>query len=427
MTSHDYQEALKNAAKTMVRVKNPQRLLKMMSRFIVREVQLTHASILMYDQRRSRYIFIDSKGTKRIPINLVKLDQTNPLIRWFQYQRRELDARLEKEVLTASDLADWLKDPALLNGKSHLKAHLVQLSDVMGTLAAAVCVPGYYKRELLGVFILGSKVSGEAFVRAELSFFQTLANDASMALKTASYQEDLLEKNLELEKRKGELEEKLTEIEMLRKKEQETYYQIVMSLAREVHAKDPYTSGHLRGVERLGIMTAEEYGYDLSGRRRDVLVAALHLHDVGKIGIPDNVLKKPARLTEAEWKIMRQHPVRGAKILEPLTSFREVANIVLHHHENYDGTGYPAGLKGEVIPLESRIISVVDAFHAIVSTRCYSKGRPIEVAFQELERCGGTQFDPRVVRAFIQAYCKVNKITRPQPKLAPAERSHKGA
>ena len=101
---------------------------------------------------------------------------------------------------------------------------------------------------------------------------------------------------------------------------------------------------------------------------------------------------------------MRQHPVKGAKILEPLSGFREVANVVLHHHENFDGSGYPDGLRGEEIPLEARIVSVVDAFHAIVSKRCYSKGRPIHVAFEELERCAGSQFDPKVVNAFVRAY-----------------------
>jgi len=417
MTSNDYQEALKNAAKTMVRVKNPHRLLKMIVRFIVREVKLTHASILIYDQTRARYIFVDSQGSRRIPIHLVKLDETNPLIRWFL--KKEPGLKLGKDFLSASELASWLEDEHLLNGKVNLRTRLIQLEEVMGTLNAAVCVPGYYKQELLGVLILGWKANGEAFSPAELSFFQTLANDASMAIKTAAYREDLLEKNLELERRRKELEEKLREIEQLRKKEQETYYQIVMSLAHEVYAKDPYTSGHLEGVERLGLITAEELGYDLSGRKRDVLVAALHLHDVGKIGIPDHILKKTSSLTDAEWKIMRQHPARGAKILEPLASFRDVAKIVLHHHENYDGTGYPSGLRAEEIPLESRIISVVDAFHAIVSTRCYSKGRPVEFAFRELERCGNTQFDPRVVDAFIRAYCRANGISRnPSQALA---------
>lgn len=411
MTKYDYQEALKNAAKSMVRVKNPHRLLKMIARFVASEVHLSHASILIHDHFKDRYIFIDSKGSRRIPINLIKLDASNPLIRWFS--KKESKLKMSKDLLTSSQLGEWLHNGFISPEDTSLRNRLVQLRDVMETLKASVCVPGYYKHELLGVFILGAKIGGDPFSAEELSFFQTLANDAAMALKTAAYQEDLYAKNIELEGRKKELEEKLSEIEMLRKNEQETYYQIVTSLACEVYAKDPYTSGHLEGVERLGLMTATEMGYDLSGRRRDILLASLHLHDVGKIGIPDHILKKPARLTDDEWKIMRLHPEKGAKILAPLTSFKDVARIVLHHHENYDGTGYPHGVKGEEIPVESRIISVVDAFHAIVSTRCYSKGRPVEIAFKELERCGGTQFDPKVVSAFIRGYCKAHKITRP--------------
>jgi HD-GYP domain-containing protein (c-di-GMP phosphodiesterase class II) len=409
MTSYDYQEALKNAAKTMVRVKNPRRLLKMIVRFIVREVGITHASILMYDQLKSRYIFVDSKGSNRIPVNLIKLDEQNPLIRWFA--KKEPKIKLSKDFLTIEVLKLWLSDSTIINEEhlSSLNARLTQLRDVMEMLKVTVCVPGYYKNELLGVLLLGEKFKGEPFSPEELSFFQTLANDASMTIKTARYREDLVQKNLELEKQKDALEDQLNQIERLRKKEQETYYQIVMSLARQVHEKDSYTSGHLESVERLGLMTAEEFGYDTSGRRKDVLVAALHLHDVGKIGIPDLILKKPAKLTEDEWKVMRQHPIKGAKILEPLTDFKEVANIVLHHHEFYNGQGYPDGLKGDAIPIESRIIAVVDAFHAIISHRCYSRGRSVETALDELERHSGTQFDPKVVQAFTRAYHRISK------------------
>ncbi|MBI1978309.1 MAG: HD domain-containing protein [Candidatus Omnitrophica bacterium] len=402
MTSYDYQEALKNAARTMVRVKNPRRLLKMIVRFIVKEVGLTHASILMYDQLKSRYIFVDSKGDLRIPVSLVRLDRDNPLIRWFSSREHKL--KLNKYFLSSHQIKIWLEDTQLFQHRQSLKSQLNELKDVMDMLKASVCVPGFYKDELLGVLLLGHKVKGESFSLEEISFFQTLANDASMTIKTAEYRENLLSKNQELEHQKQELERRLQEIAELRKKEQETYYQIVMSLAAEVNAKDPYTAGHLQGVERLGLMTAKEMGYDLAGHKKDVLVAALHLHDVGKIGIPDHILMKPAKLNEEEWKIMRQHPVKGAKILAPLTGFKEVANIVLHHHENYDGSGYPDGIKKDVIPIEARIVSVVDAFHAIVSKRCYSKGKPIDAAFEELKRCAGTQFDPQVVEAFIRAY-----------------------
>ena len=405
MTTQDYQEALKNAAKSMVRVKDPKRLLKMMVRFIDREVGLTHASILAYDGLKERYVFVDSKGTFRIPVKLIKLDQANPLIRWFSTKTPHLKAR--KDYLCFKDLSSWIEQPWLLNGAATdqvLQEQFSQLSDVFKTLRISICIPGYYDKELLGVLLLGAKLNGESFTSSEIAFFQILANDASMTLKTAEYQKGLIQKNKELEVQKRELELHVREIELLRKREQETYYEIVMSLAQEVYAKDPYTAGHLEGVERLGVMTAEEMGYDLSQRRKDVLVASLHLHDVGKIGIPDHILKKPAALTEEEWKIMRLHPEKGAKILSPLSGFKDVAKIVLHHHEKFDGTGYPAGLKGEDIPIESRIISVVDAFHAIVSTRCYKKGYSLETGYNELERCAGTQFDPRVVQAFVRAH-----------------------
>lgn len=418
MTSYDYQEALKNAAKTMVRVKNARRLLKMIVRFIVREVGLTHASILIYDQTRARYVFIDSKGTHKIPIQLIKLDATNPLIRWFSKDGPRI--KVNKDYVTVEQVKGFLEHPENLD-QDHvegLKLHLRQINDVMITLKAAVCVPGYYKQELLGVLILGDKLNKENFSAEELAFFQTLANDASMTLKNTNFQEDLLSKNILLEKQKKILEERLIEIEQMRKKEQETYYQIVMSLAHEVYEKDPYTSGHMEEVGRLGVMTAEELGYDLTGRKKDVLVASLHLHDVGKIGIPDHILKKASSLSDQEWEVIKEHPVRGAKILEPLTDFKEVANIVKHHHERYDGKGYPDGLKGNEIPIEARIIAVVDAFHAIISTRSYRKGRSIEYAFQELEKHSGTQFDPHVVQAFKRVFHRA--YLRPQKQYKAA-------
>jgi len=223
-----------------------------------------------------------------------------------------------------------------------------------------------------------------------------------MAIKTSEYHQHLLERNVELEKR-------IKEVDHLRKRERNTFYEILRSLAQEVYAKDAYTYGHVRQVERLGVMTAKEMGLDLSDRKKDILTASLILHDVGKIGIPDRILNKPSKLNAEEWSIMKTHVDKGAGILEHLSNFREVAEIVRCHHENYDGSGYPRGLIGNQIPLESRIVSVVDAFHAIVSTRCYSQGKPAEVAFEELRRCSGTQFDPDVVEAAIRGVKKEMK------------------
>ncbi len=386
----------------MVRVREPRRLLKMITRFIDREVGVSHTSILVLDQPNNRYLFVDSKGNRRLPVKLIRLDADNPLIRWFV--KKEKNLSISKDFLTYNQLLRLINDNSLLYQSPALERRLHEIKEQMDLLKASVCVPGFFKQELLGVLLLGEKLDKSDFSIEELTFFQTLANDASMTIKTSEYHEDLAKRN-------RELEEKIGEINRLRKKEQQTYYQIILSLAREVHARDAYTSGHLEEVEKLGLMTAGELGLDLSGHKRDVLVAALHLHDVGKIGIPDNILKKEGNLTEEEWLIMRDHVIKGARILEPLDDFKEVAKIVMLHHENYDGSGYPYGLKGEEIPVEARIINVVDTFHAMVSTRCYRKGRSFDYALKEVERCSGKQFDPDVVKAFIAA---IGKRIRPQ-------------
>lgn len=397
MTSFEYQEALKNAAKSMVRVKNPKRLLKMITRFIDREVGLTHTSILMLDEPNQRYLFIDSKGGRKIPVSLVRLDTDNPLVIWFT--QKEKDLPVSKDFLTHRQVNRLLENGSIRDLHPDLERRLTAVREQMDFLKVAVCVPGFYKGDLLGILLLGEKLDKKDFSLEELTFFQTLAHDASMTIKAAEFHQDLVHRN-------RELEEKIEEIHQLRKKEQETYYQIILSLAREVHARDAYTSGHLEEVEKLGLMTAQEMELKLDGRKKDILVAGLHLHDVGKIGIPDSILKKEGKLTEEEWLIMRDHVFKGARILEPLDDFKEVAKIVMLHHENYDGSGYPYGLKGEEIPIEARIINVVDTFHAMVSTRCYRKGRPFREALKELERCAGKQFDPHVVKAFVTAITK---------------------
>lgn len=132
----------------------------------------------------------------------------------------------------------------------------------------------------------------------------------------------------------------------------------------------------------------------------DLEVAAL-LHDVGKIGIPDAILQKPARLTDAEYELMKKHPEYGWAVLRNVPGMERASLLILHHHESYDGKGYPAGLKGEEIPIGSRIVSVIDAFDAMVSSRPYREGLPFEEAERRLVLASGTQFDANVVQNFI--------------------------
>lgn len=406
----DYQEVLRDVARSMVRLKRPDRLLKLITRFIDRQFGLTHTSLLVLDPKKGRYVFVNSKGSKRLPVGLVKFDMDHPLMQWFSGSKKKLSA--QKEFLFLSDVKKMLSRAEYRMAANSRGDLLAGIQKTMLNLNIELLVPGYFKETLVGLLMLGRRVNGRCFTSQEVTFFQTLAHDCSMAVKTAEYNQNLIEQNQELANR-------LEEIERMRAKEQRTYYEIMRSLAEEVHAKEPNIFGHVSEVERLGMMTAREMGMDLSGRTKDLLSAALILHDVGKIGIPDNILCKPGQLTQDEWQTMKTHVEKGARILEPLSDFKKVREIIMAHHERFDGTGYPRGLKGDEIPIEARIISVVDSFHAIVSSRCYREGRSIDSAIQEVRNCAGTHFDPVVVAAFLKALkAELQKKGDPAQSLA---------
>ena len=177
--------------------------------------------------------------------------------------------------------------------------------------------------------------------------------------------------------------------------------EIAKSLAGAIDAKDPYTKGHSTSVSRYSEALARACNLPENEVERISLGALLH--DVGKIGIPENVLKKPDKLSDEEWNIMKQHPVIGAeKVLQPNESLRDLVPIVKYHHEHVDGTGYPEHLKGDQIPLAAKIVAVADAFHALVSDRPYRKGLGLETACDILLQGAGKQWDGDLVTKFIQ-------------------------
>ena len=177
--------------------------------------------------------------------------------------------------------------------------------------------------------------------------------------------------------------------------------EIAKSLAGAIDAKDPYTKGHSTSVSRYSEALARAVNLPENDVERIALGALLH--DVGKIGIPENVLKKPDKLSDEEWNIMKQHPIIGAeKVLKPNESLRDLIPIVKYHHEHVDGTGYPEHLKGDEIPLSAKIVAVADAFHALVSDRPYRKGLGLETACDILLQGAGKQWDSDLVTKFIQ-------------------------
>ena len=184
----------------------------------------------------------------------------------------------------------------------------------------------------------------------------------------------------------------------------ETLVQALRAIISTLEEKDTYTHGHSIRVAEYSVLLGSELGFTQE-QLRELELAAL-FHDIGKIGIPDHVLLKPARLSKAEFEIMKSHPVRSAKILEKISAFEKILPGIKHHHERFDGLGYPDGLKGDEIPLYARIILIADTYDAMTSTRPYRLALDRKIAFEELERCSGTQFDEKLVKCFIRAILK---------------------
>ena len=225
----------------------------------------------------------------------------------------------------------------------------------------------------MGILLIGEMRSDhrEPFTPQKLSLAKGIADQTAAAMQRAQLFSDL----------------------------EQTYLETVLSLANAIEAKDTYTKKHTDNVSRIALLVGKELG--LTKQELEDLRFGSVLHDIGKIAVPDAILNKPGKLTDEEWVQMREHSVKGADILRPIPRLAGAADIVRHHHERYDGNGYPDGLAGEDIPIGARILTTIDSYSAMVDQRSYKAARPHEDAEAELRRCTGTQFDPRVADAFL--------------------------
>ncbi|MFO7735119.1 MAG: response regulator [bacterium] len=180
-----------------------------------------------------------------------------------------------------------------------------------------------------------------------------------------------------------------------------SFNQTIQGFVHAIEAKDTYTKGHSERVTMYSVATAQEMG--MSSQQIEILYKGGRLHDIGKIGLHYEKLNKPGKLTEEEWEMFRKHPAIGKSILKPMEFLSQFVPVVYQHHERWDGGGYPSGLKGDEIQIEARIVAIADTYDAMTSDRPYRKALSHEIAFKEIEKCSGTQFDPEIVPFFIKA------------------------
>lgn len=245
-----------------------------------------------------------------------------------------------------------------------------------------ICVPVKIKGRMVGVLQAINKKNQGRFSKGDLEDFSSLANQVAIAIENANLYKEL----------------------------KDTFLSTAGALSDTIEAKDAYTAGHTQRVMEYSLVIGRRLG--LPPEEMENLKLAAILHDIGKIGVDDQVLRKQGRLNEEEKRKMRQHTIIGPRIVKRVRQLHPIIPGIRHHHEMYDGSGYPDAVKGEEIPLMARIIAVADTFDAMISDRPYRKGLDMESALREIRQFSGKQFDPKVVQALLSAY-EAGEIQKP--------------
>lgn len=331
---------------------NPSDVRKLAMEEIPKCVDADAASLLLIDGNTGELYFEAATGSKGATLKQVRLKPGEGVAGWVARKGGALiidDVRQDSRFASSIDLMTGYETRNM------------------------VVAPVATKDRLWGVLQVLNKHEGN-FTEEDLEMVKALANQVAIAIENASiYQEMRM-----------------------------TFLGVTTALADALEKRDTYTGGHTRRVHEYSVAIARKLG--MSEDEMDTLRLAAIMHDIGKIGVSDQVLRKPGRLDDTEFEEMSRHPEVGVEIIEHLPQLKNVIPGVLYHHEFYNGTGYPHRKSGEDIPLIARIIAVADAFDAMTSDRPYRKAMSVVKAIAELERCSGQQFDPESVVAFVEAY-----------------------
>lgn len=325
---------------------------KMAMEAITRLMHAEVGSLLLVDDENKELYFEVALGDKGERVKEIRLKIGEGIAGWV--------AEHGKSLL----LQDVRKDPRFYKSADQ-KTEFVTRD--------MVCVPVKVKDKVIGVLQAINRAEG-VFTEDDVELFQLFSNQVAIALDNARLYEEI----------------------------RETFFATAEALAEAIEKRDPYTGGHTKRVVNYCLVAAKYL--NLTPEELEILKLSAILHDVGKIGVEDRILRKPGNLDDEEAKIMKMHPLLGAEIMRHIRQLKDLIPGMLHHHERPDGKGYPEGLKGMDIPIVARIISAADTYDAMTTNRPYRKGLSRQTAIDEIKKEAGTQFDKEVAEAFVKAF-----------------------
>jgi putative nucleotidyltransferase with HDIG domain len=329
------------------------RLLEQIIEMTQKTLKASAASILLFDDNEQELYFEAASGPVGKALKHVRVD---------------------KKYGIAGQVVHTGK-PLIVNDVSRDPNFRKNIDDITGFVTKSlICVPMVTHYKTIGVLEVLNKLDGSDFNESDMHLVVPVAITAAMAIENTKLHQTILD----------------------------AYKSTILTLAEAIDAKDPYTFGHSQRVTEFTLLAGSTLL--LPAEEMETLEYAAILHDVGKIVLDARILNKHDTLTPSEWDMIREHPTIGANLLKKIPFLEKASQIVLHHHERYDGTGYPDGLKGEEIPLGARIIAVADAFDTMTTDRAYRPALTIDYSMGELRNCAGTQFCPVAVEAFISGF-----------------------
>jgi len=337
------------------------------SQMIQRALRCSACAVLLLDESKKELLFELTNGKRHSPAEHVRLDAGSGIVGWVARNGR----------------------PLIINDTSKDRRFNKDIDQLAGYSSKSVmCVPLIVRGKTIGVLEVLDRLDGSDFAEEDLEALLAVGSIAGMAIDNT----------------------------WLHRSVEEGYKSTIRALAAAVDAKDRYTCGHSRRVMEYALAAGK--ALSLPEEELEVLEYGATLHDIGKIGIPDSILAKPGPLRTEERKIIRQHPLIGASIIEGIPFLKEARRLVVHHHERYDGSGYPHGLQGEEIPVVTRLLAVADVFDTLTTNRSYRSPLGNREALDELVRCSGSQFCPAAVDAFISGFRRrAGESSRPSPAV----------